>query len=188
LVHLSQLANRFVRSPHDLVAVGDVVTVWVLKVDSERRRVSLTMIEPGSQRQAPQHPPRRRHRGGDGDRVQQPAQQQGADGSAESHEQATQQRRDHRGERRQHGGQQQYQGRRPKGRQQDRASESAGGGGHKGHSERKRTGGRKQAPVVKLSQEALEGRAVLHTFGELKALFEHKKKPGGGNTGQAENK
>ncbi len=55
LVHVSQLADRFVRDPHDVIAVGDVVRVWVLDVDKERRRVSLTMIEPGSRR-----PPRRR--------------------------------------------------------------------------------------------------------------------------------
>ncbi len=35
LVHISQLANRYVKSPHDVVSVGDVVTVWVLSVDSE---------------------------------------------------------------------------------------------------------------------------------------------------------
>ncbi len=47
LVHISQLANRFVKSPHEIVSVGDVVTVWVLDVDLQRRRVSLTMLPPG---------------------------------------------------------------------------------------------------------------------------------------------
>jgi uncharacterized protein len=46
LVHISQLANRFVKSPHEIVSVGDVVTVWVLEVDLGRRRVSLTMLPP----------------------------------------------------------------------------------------------------------------------------------------------
>jgi uncharacterized protein len=46
LVHISQLANRFVKSPHEIVSVGDVVTVWVLNVDLTRRRVSLTMLPP----------------------------------------------------------------------------------------------------------------------------------------------
>jgi len=50
LVHVSQLADRFVRDPHDVVAVGDVVKVWVVEVDKQRRRVSLTMIPPGTQR------------------------------------------------------------------------------------------------------------------------------------------
>ncbi|MFN0199552.1 MAG: Tex family protein [Planctomycetaceae bacterium] len=46
LVHISQLSHAFVDSPHDLISVGDVVTVWVLQVDQERRRVSLTMVSP----------------------------------------------------------------------------------------------------------------------------------------------
>jgi uncharacterized protein len=48
LVHISQLSTSFVRTPHDLVSVGDVVTVWVLAVDQDRKRVSLTMIRPGT--------------------------------------------------------------------------------------------------------------------------------------------
>src|SRR5205085_1926621 len=36
LVHISQMANRYIKSPHEVVAVGDVVTVWVLNVDAER--------------------------------------------------------------------------------------------------------------------------------------------------------
>jgi len=60
LVHISQLSPNYVPSPHSLVSVGDVVTVWVLAVDKERKRVSLTMIKPGTPRQVrgPQ-PPRR---------------------------------------------------------------------------------------------------------------------------------
>ena len=50
LVHISQLANRYVQDPHDVVSVGDIVKVWVLEVDKQRRRVSLTMIEPGTRR------------------------------------------------------------------------------------------------------------------------------------------
>jgi protein Tex len=53
LVHVSQLANQFVRDPHDVVAVGNVVKVWVLDVDRERRRVSLTMIQPGIKQEEP---------------------------------------------------------------------------------------------------------------------------------------
>jgi uncharacterized protein len=47
LVHISRMADRYIQSPHDLVAVGDRITVWVLGVDKERRRVSLTMVPPG---------------------------------------------------------------------------------------------------------------------------------------------
>ncbi len=48
LVHVSEMSAQFVRSPHDVVSVGDVVTVWVLSVDAERKRVSLGMIKPGT--------------------------------------------------------------------------------------------------------------------------------------------
>jgi uncharacterized protein len=51
LVHISHLSSRYVRDPHEVVSVGQVVRVWVLEVDKGRRRVALTMIEPGSQRQ-----------------------------------------------------------------------------------------------------------------------------------------
>ena len=50
LVHISQMANRYVKSPYDVASVGDVVQVWVLAVDKERHRVSLTMIKPGTER------------------------------------------------------------------------------------------------------------------------------------------
>jgi uncharacterized protein len=50
LVHVSRLADRFIRDPHDVVAVGDVVKVWVVEIDKERRRVSLTMVCPGTER------------------------------------------------------------------------------------------------------------------------------------------
>ena len=46
LVHISQMADHYIRNPHEVVAVGDVVTVWVLGVDHDRRRVSLSMINP----------------------------------------------------------------------------------------------------------------------------------------------
>ncbi|MFQ3651444.1 MAG: Tex-like N-terminal domain-containing protein [Gemmataceae bacterium] len=54
LVHISQMANRYVKTPHDVVAVGDVVSVWVLSVDKERHRVSLSMIPPGTERKPPE--------------------------------------------------------------------------------------------------------------------------------------
>lgn len=43
LVHISELADRFVKRPMDVVAVGDVVTVRVLGVDLKRQKVSLSM-------------------------------------------------------------------------------------------------------------------------------------------------
>ncbi|MEW4531510.1 Tex family protein [Maioricimonas sp. JC845] len=49
LVHISRMSSGFVRNPHDVVSVGDVITVWVLDVDVDRHRVSLTMVRPGSE-------------------------------------------------------------------------------------------------------------------------------------------
>jgi uncharacterized protein len=54
LVHISQLSAGYVRDPHDVVAVGDQVRVWVATIDSERRRVALTMIPPGTERARPE--------------------------------------------------------------------------------------------------------------------------------------
>lgn len=45
LVHISKLARRFVRHPSEVVTVGDVVDVWVLAVDVERGKISLSLVE-----------------------------------------------------------------------------------------------------------------------------------------------
>lgn len=45
LVHISKLANHFVKHPMDVVSVGDVVTVWVDEVDVKRGRIALTMLQ-----------------------------------------------------------------------------------------------------------------------------------------------
>ncbi|GGA40856.1 Tex family protein [Pelagibacterium lentulum] len=43
LVHVSQLADRFIKDPHEVVKAGDVVKVKVLEVDVKRKRISLSM-------------------------------------------------------------------------------------------------------------------------------------------------
>ncbi|QSO54521.1 RNA-binding transcriptional accessory protein [Alicyclobacillus curvatus] len=43
LVHISQLADKFVRRPMDVVAVGDIVQVRVIQVDAEKQRLGLSM-------------------------------------------------------------------------------------------------------------------------------------------------
>lgn len=43
LVHISQLADRFVKHPLDVVKVGDIVKVKIVEVDMERKRISLSM-------------------------------------------------------------------------------------------------------------------------------------------------
>ena len=49
LVHISQMAERRVQHPTDVVRVGDIVTVWVMEVDLKRKRISLTMRKPKAQ-------------------------------------------------------------------------------------------------------------------------------------------
>lgn len=44
LVHISKMANKFVKHPMDIASVGDVVTVWIDEVDIDRGRIALTMI------------------------------------------------------------------------------------------------------------------------------------------------
>jgi uncharacterized protein len=82
LVHISQLSAGYVRDPHDVVAVGDQVRVWVSAIDKDRRRVALTMIAPGTERPKPERPqrgPRRRETP-----QRQPAQPAAADGSQQA--------------------------------------------------------------------------------------------------------
>ncbi|MFO0801697.1 MAG: Tex family protein [Gemmataceae bacterium] len=58
LVHISQMANRYIKSPYDVVAVGDVVTVWVIDVKGAEKKISLSMIQPGQERRAERDEPR----------------------------------------------------------------------------------------------------------------------------------
>ncbi|MBD2867981.1 Tex family protein [Paenibacillus arenilitoris] len=46
LVHISQMSDKFVKHPMEVVSVGDNVTVWVLNVDEKKGRVGLTMRRP----------------------------------------------------------------------------------------------------------------------------------------------
>ena len=46
LVHISRMANRFIRHPSEVVKIGDAVKVWVLEADVQRKRISLTMLPP----------------------------------------------------------------------------------------------------------------------------------------------
>lgn len=49
LVHISKLSKNFVKHPSDVVAVGDVVKVWVVAVDVQKSRIQLSMIEENKQ-------------------------------------------------------------------------------------------------------------------------------------------
>ncbi len=46
LVHISKLSKQYVRHPLDVVSVGDVVKVWVERVDAAKGRISLSMLPP----------------------------------------------------------------------------------------------------------------------------------------------
>ena len=46
LVHISQISDRRIRHPSDVLKVGDVITVWVLQVDTAKKRIGLTMRPP----------------------------------------------------------------------------------------------------------------------------------------------
>ena len=44
LVHISRMSDRFIRSPGEVVKVGDVVKVWIVSVDQQKKRIALTMV------------------------------------------------------------------------------------------------------------------------------------------------
>ena len=44
LVHISRMADRYIRHPSDVVKVGDVVKAWVVETDPERKKIALTMV------------------------------------------------------------------------------------------------------------------------------------------------
>ena len=46
LVHISQICDRYIKHPSEVLSVGDVVTVWVREVDEGKKRISLTMKKP----------------------------------------------------------------------------------------------------------------------------------------------
>lgn len=46
LVHISQICDKFIRHPAEVLKVGDVVTVWVIAVEAAKKRISLTMKKP----------------------------------------------------------------------------------------------------------------------------------------------
>jgi len=43
LVHISQITNRYIKHPSEVLKVGDIVKVKVLSVDVQKKRISLTM-------------------------------------------------------------------------------------------------------------------------------------------------
>lgn len=46
LIHISQMSQQFIKHPSQIVSVGDLVTVWVYKIDLEREKVNLSLLAP----------------------------------------------------------------------------------------------------------------------------------------------
>ncbi len=46
LIHISQMSQQFIKHPSQVVSVGDLVTVWVYKIDLEREKVNLSLLVP----------------------------------------------------------------------------------------------------------------------------------------------
>lgn len=46
LIHISEMSEAFVNHPSQVVSVGDLVTVWVSKVDLDRHKVNLSLVPP----------------------------------------------------------------------------------------------------------------------------------------------
>ncbi|HLJ97357.1 MAG TPA: Tex-like N-terminal domain-containing protein [Gemmataceae bacterium] len=158
LVHISQMANRYIKNPYDVVAVGDVVTVWVLTVDHERRRVSLTMLKPGTERKQPEKGAQapRPQRGSRPPRGRRPPPAKGQTGAPPAQGQATSP---------------------PQRPRQPAAAGTVSSQPATTPSPAPQPSARprrpaRSAPKPKLSKAALEGAAPLRTFGELKAYFE----------------
>ena len=184
LVHISHLSNQYVRDPHDVVSVGQVVRVWVLEIDKGRRRVALTMIAPGTPRQQ-ERPPRQ----GGRRQGQQEGQAEGA-------------------------GQQGRRSRRPDDRpprvaaaggpangvpangasgppSAPRAERQQGGAGRRGRPPQREQGPRVFTATAKkvtkpLTTKMKEGKEPLRTFGDLKQFFTTREdSPADGSDGQS---
>ncbi len=140
LVHVSQLADKFVRDPHEVAAVGDIVKVWVLDVDKERRRVSLTMIRPGTPRASSRREEQSSGRGG-------ASPERGRQGQKSG---------DQRG-----GRPRSRDGGRGRGRDDGRGR-GRGGGGAPPYKPKSRP-----KPVTPITDEMKEGRAPMRSFSDL---------------------
>jgi uncharacterized protein len=159
LVHISQLSSGYVRDPHDVVAVGDQVRVWVSAIDKDRRRVALTMIEPGTEKPRPEKQQRRPRRG----------QRPPAEAAAAAGQGTSERPRREAGERKPHPAQRTP---KPKGDRRDRR------GGRREEQRPQRTGAyEKRAPktVVPITKEMEEGKEYLRSFGDLLQFTKKKK-------------
>ena len=151
LVHVSQLANRYIRDPHDVVSVGDTVKVWVTTIDKSRRRVALTMIEPGTE---VTHEPRRPRRK---PQEKKPDGAPGGPGDAPRTARRPGKRRPTQGD--------------------AKRSDTIRGGDKRPRYKKPPAKPRKSTPQVPITKEMEEGREPMRTFGDLLQFHEKKKQP-----------
>ena len=45
-MHISQITEKYIKHPSDVLKVGDIVTVWVISVDVDKKRIGLSMKKP----------------------------------------------------------------------------------------------------------------------------------------------
>ncbi len=147
LVHVSQLADKFVRDPHEVVAVGDIVKVWVMEVDKERRRVSLTMVQPGSEK------PRGPRRGGKPEQGKEPS--EGVGGRGRRRAKPREQRVS-----------------KPRGR-----PAAKGSPGRKGPPKPQHRPKGRPKPVIPITDGMKSGEEPMRTFGDLTQFFQQQEQP-----------
>jgi uncharacterized protein len=181
LVHISRLADRYIRNPHEVVSIGDVLRVWVVDVDGKRRRVSLTAIPPDAPRtqQGPrqqQRPPRQQHEQRP-PRAPRPEGERGRDQGGQGQRGHDQRGQDQRG--RQGGNRPQRGGdRRPPKQRPPQPAPT----GKEFKSQLGTTSGptytvreiKQQKEVKPLTKAMEEGRKPMRSFSDLKQLFEKK--------------
>ncbi len=166
LVHVSQLADKFIRDPHEVVAVGDVVKVWVVGVDKDRRRVSLTMIKPGSK---PDESTRGEKKEGEV-RRERPEGGRAAKGKDEG--QGGRRRYDRKDAEKPEGERKRTEGRRYEGRQQRGKGRQRGDERQGERREREQFQPKsKPKPFVPITDAMKTGKEAMRTFGDLAQYF-----------------
>ncbi|MCL2306065.1 MAG: helix-hairpin-helix domain-containing protein [Planctomycetaceae bacterium] len=160
LIHISHLADRYVKDAHDHVSAGDVVRVWVVSADRERGRISLTMIPPGTQKSFET----RQDRGGGGHR---PRRDREGGGEQKPHENRSKDSRDKPKE----GGRREFSGDkrdRDKGRDGGRGR---GGGGRYDGKPKSYVSAPQEKVLAPISENMKKGKEPLRSFGDLAQLF-----------------
>ncbi len=159
LIHISQMADRYIQDAHDKVSVGDIVRVWVVEVDPNRKRISLTMLPPGVEKQPKQE---RRERHPQGEREERPRREPGESGGERR---AGQTPRDAKG------------GGRRDGKPSDRGGDRRDGGGRRDRDRDRNRGPKtyvatpKEKNVKPITEDMKKGKEPLRSFGDLAQLL-----------------